>query len=211
MLTLGTLASQLWPDAVGELFRRYAKVRVARAKEILFEEVRVGRVLPEEAAQRDEVAAMLYAWARAVREGAAFENLRLLARVLNEHLDSPPRADSFYRWARMIETLSHSEIVVLAILFREYNRIDPTTKTTVNVDDAMKATRDAAVRRTDLFPVSDEFEQTLVALVRTGLIIQSAGYGGRMNYRPSPLLAELVRMARLNEWAEELSGGADID
>ena len=63
----------------GEVIKSYLSRRAEAARDVLFDELRRGKVLPERISVDDAVIGVIHRYLRAAQEGSARINLRLLA------------------------------------------------------------------------------------------------------------------------------------
>lgn len=183
------------------------KKRADAATALAIEELRSARIDPSEAALREDVAGMLVTFFMAMAQGAAFKNLRVIAKVLaHKAANSKERADDFIMWANAIGGLLHEEAVLLATLHK-HSEAAKTKKSTLDEQHAhtIKATKEELVGSGKLIDSDDEFEALCGALARTGFIILVSAWGG-MTAAPAPRLAKLARMANLQAWADDAVG-----
>jgi hypothetical protein len=102
--------------AIQEVFKK----RLSAAREILLKEIRAGHKTLCDAQELEEVAAILYRYSRAAQEGAARQNLCLLAKVIHRQITlSSLNANDFLYYADIVCSLTQEEIQVLGIMMRE--------------------------------------------------------------------------------------------
>jgi|CXWL01.1.fsa_nt_gi hypothetical protein len=204
LIELAKKAAEL---VIPEAMRGFLGKRRRAAFDILMEELRTAKVNPEEAAARDEVAAMFVKFYQAMSQGAAFRNLRVIAKVLaHKAADATERSDDFIMWADAIGGLLHEEAVLLAALHRHYEQARIMKNNVANKvhNQAMLTLQTELVGAGKVFLTKDAFEATGTALARTGFVILVAG-GGMMTFAPSPRLAWLAQLATLDDWASDTS------
>lgn len=197
-----TLSASQVPGAgiLGEVAKRALQQRCERraqeARQILLEELRTGKAVPQNI-PLEEPAAIMLRYSRAIQEGVGRTNLRLLAAVLAGQLArGAVYADDFYRWADVLAGLTTDEIVVLAGYLR-------------HMPEDLRAARGvelgAEVYRGIYGPETDrwgDFEATRGALLRTGFLSISAtggaiGGGSNVLFTPTSKLQELGRLVEL--------------
>lgn len=184
-------------QAVQDLFEK----RLKQARDILIEEISKGEKDIYQAAEVDEVAAIVYRYMRAAQEGTARINLRLLARIIaGQKTSGPLKADEFLYYADIIASLRHEEIMLLGTLYRnlqeELNEENPQTPEHKAQERAMKELIDAHV-----FISKEDFEATLGALIRTGLIINMGTWA--TTYKPSPFMNKLCKLSSFENLMRE--------
>lgn len=134
------------------------KKRLDTAREILLEEIKDGSKDMGDAAELEEVAAIIYRYGRAAQEGAARANLRLLAKVIARQIQiSSLNANDFLYYADILSSLKAQEIQLLGIMVRE-------NKTTAYcAQDVLK----------EHFIHEETIEEIFQSLLRTGLVVFS--------------------------------------
>lgn len=191
---------------IPESMKRYLEGRKKRSFDILVEELRIGNVDPEEAAARDEVAAMFVKFYQAMAQGAAFRNLRIIAKILaHKAADPKERTDDFIMWADAIGGMTRDECIVLATLLRigKIQSRDTGLPPTLNTHDVFKVARIELCGAGKRFSDTQSYYATCSAMVRTGLVIPASGYGS-IEYVLSIRAVDLANMVLLDEWADEI-------
>ena len=207
MDALSVLAVKAAEIVIPEAMKTYFEHRKRRAFAIVVEELRLADVSPDEAASRSDVAAMFVKFYQAMSQGAAFKNLRVIAKILAHKVASPnERTDDFIMWADSIGDLLHEEAVLLAALHRHYEKAKITKNNVADKvhNQAMLTLQGELVGRGKTFETKDAFEATGTALARTGFVILVSGWGGMMSFAPSPRLARLAELASLDDWAARI-------
>lgn len=204
MTGLEIVAKSALEIVVKQELQKFFKRRADESLRMVIEEMRTAKVDPSEVAEREGVAAMLVTFFMAMAQGAAFKNLRLMAKVLAyKSAHAGERQDDFMMWSEAIAGLLHEEVVLLATLHRNTVEASEGTSEPSKVhQQAVAATKAELVGRGKLLASNDEFEALCGALARTGFVILVSAWGG-MTVAPSPRLARLARMADLQEWADE--------
>ena len=174
-------------EALACVFKR----RLDKAREILLDELRKGNAAEMEIANIDESVAIIYRYMRAAQEGAARLNLRLLAKIIaGKAISRSLFSDQFLRYSEILASLSREEVVLLATLY----------SSTLNSEkiggsghekspSADKLSREKLVGT--LFRTRDEYEAAAGALLRTGLVLATSGWGALV-YSISPAMRELA-------------------
>jgi len=147
--------------------------RIEAARDILLDEIRRGQRTLDILSQ-DDAAAVVYRYMRAAEEGAARNNLRLLAAVIvGKAAGDGLYADEFLAWADMLQGLTHDEVAVLGVVQRHRNNFvddDPNVAGAIRFWNACKAT---------LFDEygmpPDRATANAFALTRTGLLMPVSG------------------------------------
>jgi hypothetical protein len=120
----------------------------------------------------------------AVDKGTARRNLHLMAQViagLKRHRLF--EFNNFQRWANILETLTRDEILVLGAAY----------KLTQREGDVWSLLRTQLVPQT--FATQRDLDAVCASLMRTGLTIPVAAYGGSMAYRFAESLMQLGTLA----------------
>jgi hypothetical protein len=201
--SLVSLAENAANLAIPEAIRKYMEKRRQRAFDILCEELRTAEIDTEEAALRDDMAAMLVKFFQATAQGAAFRNLKVLAKILAGKAADPSKgSDDFIMWADAIGGMLSEEVVFLATLIRHYEVQQQVAKPdeAPNLNEAMKNARNELRGKDKLFPDTPTYDGVGSALLRTGFVVPVSAWGG-IAFAPSPRAIELARMVRLDEWA----------
>jgi hypothetical protein len=172
------------------------------AADILIEEVSKGSDEPINfnETDADPLIEIIYRFSKAVADGAARENLRLLAQVIaglkrNKALE----ADKFRKWANTLEQLTRDELVAIGkaiSIWRKMMAAGP--KTSGEFWEKLRAELEASgYERSTVEPLC-------ASLSRTGLILPMSAYGG-MVYMPTPWLEELGQLADVEGIAAKIS------
>lgn len=181
--------------AVGKL----REARIAAGRDLLLERVRVGDISIEAAAEQDEAIAMMLKFCEVSREGAASENLALLAEVLADRLQHRPiMCGDYLLLSDVVKGLSGEEIVFLGLLWQAYQGPPPAL---IQNKDAYKEARDRAhaalVGPGKLCLDFEQFEMIGSGLIRTGFVVLASLIGPHNSFRPTQRLDKLVRDAKL--------------
>ena len=184
-----------------KLFHEFLSSRAEAARDILFKELRSGKMDELHAANNDEAISVIYRYALAARDGAANRNLILLAKTMvglaqRDRLYS----DEFNKYAAMLSQLSRDQIFVLG---RYYAIFEIETSKTTDSQNALTRTWERLVHEL----VSDQFETerhvlaVLAQSVSTGLILPNAVIGGTA-YEFSPIMREVTELVRFQDALE---------
>jgi hypothetical protein len=204
MSALEVVAKAALDTAVRQSLQVFMRRRANDALALVIEEIRTANVDPNDIEEREDVAAMLVAFFMAMAQGAAFKNLRIMAKVLARKTADPgARQDDFVMWSNAIGGLLHEETVLLATLHREFANAQR------EVEDKEEARKLALDRLTAelvgpgrLFAEETEFNAVCGALTRTGFIVLLNTWGGSVPI-PAPRLMQLAKMANLQAWADD--------
>jgi hypothetical protein len=186
MITIGSaVAAKVFDEIAGATFHTALDRLVARhraiGREALLEQVRKGKPW---AIQDDDAAAAMFAYLRAVQEGAAKANLRMIAEALFNAAQEPTFApDEFRRHADALAALSRDEILLLAAFIRANKATEgrPGDQTDPNIRAGLVW---ATILQGGELPGLDVLALA-AALGRTGWIEPLAGGGGMMYYTTS--------------------------
>jgi hypothetical protein len=188
------LGGSLLGVAVDHLLRRRAET----AREILLSELRSGdRTLSE--VEHDEIAAVLFRYIRAAQEGAARLNLRLMAKVIAGQASLGNLvADEFLYYADILSSLRREEVILLGTIYREtrFQKENSQVAEEEKVGAALTATQAKLVPMP--FPTAEDFLATAGALLRTGLISASSGFG-YLVYQATPLLERFCALISIDD------------
>jgi len=172
--------------------------RRKKAVQIIQRRMRQGK---QWAVSEDETATLLIGYLKAAEEGAAAENLDLLAQVIASAQQEPTLVTArFRRWRQVLADMSREEILVLGryIVGVMDNRNEPPPRN--RLDGSVGVMRAVADLVGPGLPLrqKDEVMAYLSALQRTGIIVQSGDVGGGQ-MAPSPALDEIVRIVNFDE------------
>jgi hypothetical protein len=139
----------------------------------------------------DPLIEIVLRFSKAVEEGAARENLKLLAQVIaglkkNKVLES----DRFRKWCSVLEHLTRDELVVLGRAYRIAIRDQSTQEKNTFAQDLISDLEKCGY-------TSGETSALCASLARTGLLIPIPAVGSII-YQRSPWLMELGRLADLS-------------
>jgi hypothetical protein len=177
----------------GKLGDKYLERKQREAAEILIEEVSKGS--PEQInfsnSDADPLIDIIYRFAKAAADGAARENLRLLAQVIaglkrNKALEP----DKFRKWANILEQLTRDELIVIGKAIAIKRKM-ATEEVAFNPNEFSNRPRSELMRS----GYQATIDPICASLGRTGLFLGASGYGGVMVYLPTPWLDELGMLA----------------
>ncbi|MBM0204055.1 hypothetical protein JNW90_13745 [Micromonospora sp. STR1s_5] len=142
--------------------------------------------LPE--GEMDDLIQMLMRYGKAAMEGAARENLRLLAAVIaglkrNRALSF----DKFQECANVLETLTRDEILFLGHFYR-HRKANPG-----------KNDYNAFRKEAEQVFGKDRFESVAAGLVRTGMLLPIAALSGSNIYVPSERFFTVCELAEIGD------------
>ncbi len=177
---------------LGGAIRKLVEHRQQVALDILLEEMATGQINPADVPPKS-LAAPVYRYIRAAREGAARLNLRLLARLIAGQASKHDLiADEFLYHADIIASLRREEIVLIATMYR--HRQAPDLLCFEPIERVTPAReRTIAELVPSVFPTYDAYQATCQAISRTGLLILASGFGGISAYLSS-LADEVIAM-----------------
>ena len=177
----------------GKLGDKWLERKQKEAAEILIEEMKKGSSEPIDfaASDVDPLIEIIYRFSKAAADGAARENLRLLAQVIaglkrNKALQS----DKFRKWAGILEQLTRDELIVIGKAIATKREL--ATATSNNFWQLLKAALAESGYQ------AAEVEPLCASLSRTGLLLPASAWGG-MVYLPTPWLDELASLADVKE------------
>lgn len=189
--------------AIKREVRKLVERRAVEVQRLLIEELRTARINPQDVEKQEGIVAMCVATYTAMVQGAAFRNLRLIAKVLaHKAADPDDRGDDFLAWVDAIASLSQVEAIFLATLHDMSEEVlklkePPDKQHAVMIGE----TKRKLVGATKIIKSEVEFQALCSALTRTGFVILVSGYGS-LTVAPAPRLSALARMANLQEWAD---------
>lgn len=164
------------------------------AAEILIKEISSGLHGPLEFESHDvdPLIDIIWRFSKAVSEGAARDNLVLLAQIIaglkkKRALDP----DRFRRWSKILEHLTRDELLVIGFAYRlEKNRPGD------ELDNKAKNEFNSSLRSSikEAGYCDDEAEALLMSVGSTGLLSSASAWGG-LAYVPTGWLKELGELA----------------
>ena len=160
----------------------YLNKRAADARDILFDELQSGGILPEHVAALDDGIAIMHGFMRAAWEGKARINIRLLARAIKGQLETGALvADEFFLYSDALANLSRDEIILLATLLHSH------------AQPAEKGVWQACMRRLKAKGWSDNKISAVAGRsLRSGFVSAASGWG-TLAFLPSPLLFDVCK------------------
>jgi hypothetical protein len=178
----------------GKFGDKYLERKQKEAAEILIEEVAKGSPEPINFAESDvnPLIEIIYRFSKAAADGAARENLRLLAQVIvGLKRNKALQPDKFRKWANTLEQLTRDELMVIGKAIAIKREFD-TGSLQFNVPGDFWKNLRSALETSGYQP--GEIEPLCASLSRTGLLLPASAYGG-MIYMPTPWLTELATLA----------------
>lgn len=174
------------------IFSSYMRRKAHEATIELNEQIRLGNIDLQVAASQDDLIGVLYIYSRAVIEGSARRNVRLLAKaVVGLATRGTLYADEFKRYADILAALSRDEIILLGTMYRCWLDAKKSNDQTEPFNSAKQK----------LYPDIFDSEERILAIAaqaqRTGLI----RWSNRMDveYMLSPLMFEVADVVDFNE------------
>ncbi|MEH2563460.1 hypothetical protein [Bradyrhizobium sp. AZCC 2289] len=181
-------------NSLSKLGDAYLQKKRKEAADILIGEIAKGSTEPIDFTESDAdpLIEIIYRFSKAVSDGAARENLRLLAQVIvglkkNKALDP----DKFRKWANTLEQLTRDELMVIGKAIATKREIDAGSLQ-LNVPGEFSKHLRSALERSGYQPA--EIEPLCASLSRTGLLLPVSAYNG-MIYMPTLWLDELATLA----------------
>jgi hypothetical protein len=179
-------------NSLSKLGDAYLQKKRKEAADILIEEIAKGSPEPIDftESEAEPLIEIIYRFSKAVSDGAARENLRLLAQVIvglkkNKALDP----DKFRKWANTLEQLTRDELIVLGKAVAIRRKIVAAGPGTPNdFWQTLKSELEAG-----RYP-ADEIDPLCASVSRYGLLVPVSAWGG-MVYLPTPWLEELGALA----------------
>jgi hypothetical protein len=175
---------------LGKLGDKYLERKQKEAADILIEEIAKGSPEPINFTEGDidPLIEITYRFSKAVADGAARENLRLLAQVIaglkrNKALDP----DKFRRWANILEQLTRDELMVIGKAIALSRKMHAQA-VEFNPGDFWKTLKSELEASGYQLAV---ITPLCASLSRTGLLLPGSAWGG-MIYMPTPWLDEWV-------------------
>lgn len=177
---------------LGKVGDKYIERKQKEAADIFIEEIAKGSPEPISFtdSETDPLIEIIYRFSKAVSDGAARENLRLLAQVIaglkrNKALEP----DKFRKWANILEQLTRDELMVVGKAIAIMRRIDRAGPNVPN-DFWQTLKSELEVSR---YP-ANEVDSLCTSVSRTGLLVPVSAWGGTI-YMSTPWLDELGTLA----------------
>lgn len=174
---------------VGKLGDKYLERKRKEAAEILIEAVTKGSDEPINFtdSETDPIIEIIYRFSKAVADGAARQNLRLLAQIIaGLRRNKALQPDKFRKWANTLEQLTRDELIVIGKSIAIKRELAAS-----NANDFWERLKSAL--SASGYP-APEIEPLCASLSRTGLLLPASAWGG-MVYLPTPWLDELATLA----------------
>jgi hypothetical protein len=187
----------------------YLAKRRREATNILIEEIASGRhgEIRFDDHDIDPLIEMIMRFSKVVADGAARENLILLAQVIagmkkNKALDS----DKFRKWCSILENLNRDQLICIGRAYIIMKRIEAASTDTdvaasTDTDEAASTDTFSNTLRNELATggyQGGEIEALCASVSRTGLLTPVSAYSG-MAYHPTPWLKELGELADIDK------------
>lgn len=186
----------------GSTLTKFADVYVARkrkeAAELLIAEVSNGYHGKIEFGEHDvdPLIEITLRFSKAVADGAAKENLILLAQVIAGLKKKKAfNGDRFRKWCGILEQLTRSELLVIGLAYVAQQEVKSQPPGSAN---DFSTRLDAALERANF--EKPERDSLYAAVSRHGLLLPASAWGGLV-YLPSPWLEELGELAHLESIA----------
>lgn len=172
--------------AASVALKAFLQRKTSAGREILFDEVGRGNILPPQAAAQDDMIAVSYHYFRTACSGTARVNLRLMAKAIAGRLaTSNLVADEFLAHVDALAALSRDEIVFIATMYRikrQRSEVDEEDN-----DDLWHPTVE------ELGRIGWSLDRVRVAASRaqrSGYVLAASAWGGLL-FQLSPLLLDL--------------------
>ncbi len=181
-------------NSLGRLADAYLQKKRREATNILIEELAKGSPEPPDFTEPnvEPLLGVIYRFSKAVADGAARENLKLLAQIIaglkkNKALDP----DKFRKWANILEQLTRDELMVIgkAVSIKRKMTAEGLPFNTNEFANRLRS----ELTKSRYAPA--EIDPLCASLVRTGLLLAASGYGGVLVPLPTHWLDELGTLA----------------
>lgn len=179
------------------------KKRLQNARNILLDEMKSGSKDITDAAELEEVVAIIYRYGRAAQEGNARLNLRILAQIIaGQKQAGILKADEFLYYADIISSLRYEEIVLLGCVYKYITKIssDDLKKGDIASIEAMELAKKELVPV--VFKTNEDWNACCGAIIRTGLLSIGSGFGALV-YRSTSLMDRLYQWASFEDALEK--------
>lgn len=178
-------------SSLGHAIKSLFHSRVEKAQQILFEELRQGDKKLTDVRELEEVAAIIYRYARAAQEGAARLNLRLMAKVIagQAHVGNLV-ADEFLYYADLLALLRREEVILISTLHRNRTMFEED-----RINEGMTWSKSSEELIPDVFASEAEMRAIAQGAARTGLIASGVTVEGSSVWVSTPLMDRIERLA----------------
>lgn len=176
-------------NTLSHVANAYVAKKRKEATEIIIKEIASGKhgQISFEERDAEPLIDMAMRYSKAVSEGAARENLILLAQIiagLKKHRAFEP--DLFRRWCRIVEHLSRDQLITIGFAIRADKEI-----TENKIDNYGKSLRSAL---NNAGYDESETEALITSVSSTGLMTAASAFGG-LAYQPTRWLSELAKLS----------------
>lgn len=189
--------------------REFVNKRAAEARQILLEELERAEIDAAKAASEDDAIAVVFRFERAVREGTARLNMRLMAKAMAGRLrHSTLVADEFLLFADALALLSRDEIIVIAEMLRAHRAIQekpPGPTAGDGIGAVPWHTARMALERQSW--TKDRVKTAATRSQRSGFLIAQSAYGGLV-FAVSDMLIELGKTVDFDDALRAEADGA---
>jgi hypothetical protein len=160
--------------------------RTNTGREVLFDELAQGDILPQQAAAKDDAVAVIYHYFRSACMGAARVNLRLLAQGIAGRLRTNTLvADEFLPHADALAALSRDEVILLATMYAVQSRFGDAPP----LNELWQPT----VQKLEGIGWSKDHIQAVAGrALRSGYVLAASAWGA-LAFRPSPQYLDLCK------------------
>ncbi len=175
---------------------RYVRKRIAAGKRILQGEFASCGATEQDFQDEEEFAAAVVRYARAVRDQAADENLKILAQAMvglaRRHT---LWADEFLKYADIIVSLSRDELLVIGTLMIEDEKIESAGNSAITPGQAWATTLKNLLA---VFPSPEYVGAVAARAQRSGLLFSPRATFGTTSYQLSPIGREVRAFVDIN-------------
>jgi hypothetical protein len=186
----------------GGVLSKLLAIRTAVARDTLLDRVGAGVLSIEQAADEDEAVAIIYKYLTVAQQGAALENLQIIADIAADRLDATPiRSGDFGHWAELVASFLPEERYFLAVLGQCAQIGDK-----LHPDNGFQAEQHAtdsfwetiSSRNDSPFQNYEACQSVGLGLTRTGcvkpIVLLSNGY----RFAPTSKLKTLLKIAQIH-------------
>jgi hypothetical protein len=183
--------------------------RIDREFKLLIERLASAEITVLDAAAQNNFVSMLVRFQRAICEGAAEQNLQLMAQVMKHQLEGGRlHVDEFKHHADVLASLKRDEIIILATVLRVERTLRaanvPLWEGEVPAHKIWEQV-DAALIAPHLFQSKSELRGIAWGLFRTGMFKIGNTIDEDLEPKPAPLLMEIAKLCDLEAEGTNLS------
>lgn len=177
---LGAVTGTFVKQAGTKALQAYIQRRAEEAQQVLLKELAKADISAAKAASEDDAIAVIFRFERAVREGTARLNLRLMAKAMVGKIQVGTLiADEFLLYADALATLSRDEVIFIAELLKAHRaRVADPTLPPAYENTAASPWSDAKLALTGTGWTEGRVTTAATRSQRSGFVMANSAWGG---------------------------------